>query len=330
MIANFSRHSAHVLHDTLATSWGTADGRAPASEPAPPEPSHVERGPVLLDSGKFARALRRVVRRIEPERSAEDDADDAGRGWLLISRNEIPPVFMGQTGFRFHGQAVHHSEQQIVEYVRTLDERADYLQRRHDRATLLIPSSGDRWFWHTKFFSMSETPNAARVPNDDEKREIVDCFREWVDLKMVRQVIADEYDPPSQLGELGTAVANEVGTERLSLTILPDVWIALSGRALELVRGEGGRDSREAIERTIVDWAARMVTRRVERQRNRLKRLQEWLDGGEVLAITVSAAELNPRYRGRQVRNAKHVEESIIHWALAYQASSVASAAPPM
>jgi hypothetical protein len=332
MIANFSRNGERLLQDTLAVSWGTATGAELPPESRDDTPKN-DREPVLLDSLEFARELRSLVRRIEPTGQARRP------GWLLISRNEIPPVFMGQHGFCFHGQTVHHSEQQIFEYVRTLEERARYLRRRVDRTTLLIPARGDRWFWNTKFFSMSETPNAARIPTEAERHDMIDRFQEWVDLGMVWEVAADEYEiPADDMGRtavppLRAALAAELETERLSLTILPDVWIGLSPTALKSMRGDQLSHRRQT-EEGIVGWATARVLARLEGRNDerteQLNDLQNWIDSGDVLAITVSAAELNPRYRGRRLRKAWQVENAIIHWALAFEASTVAESAPPL
>jgi len=322
MIANFSAHAESLLNDTLAACWNAAAVDGTGAEERPEAQEKLDREPVLLDSPRFARELRRLVRRIEP------DGDGGRPGWLLVGRNEVPPVFMGPTGYFFHGQTVHHAEQQIAEYVRSLDERARHLDQRNDRATLLIPASGDRLFWNTKFFSMSETPNAARTPSEAEQLEMLAQFQRWVDCGMVREVNADEYEDPSALGALGEAVAKEIHTDRLSLTILPDIWIALSRTALGSVRGTG-REPRTKIEGAIVDWATTLVDERTSGDHEQIERLQQWLDSGDVVAITVSAAELNPRYRGRRLRKARNVEAAIVHWALAYMASDVARRAPP-
>lgn len=333
MIANFSRNGERLLQDTLAVSWGAAMETKVPPESDDDTLKKPDREPVLLDSLEFARELRSLVRRIGPT--------GPGRrpGWLLISRNEIPPVFMGRRGFSFHGQTVHHSEQQIADYVRTLERRAIYLRRHVDRTTLLIPARGDRWFWNTKFFSMSETPNAARVPTEAERQEMIDRFQEWVDLGMVWDVAADEYEIPADatgraaVPPLRAALAAQLATDRLSLTILPDVWIALSQTALTGMRGDQPTPRRQT-EEGIVGWATARVLaqmeKRTDERREQLEVLQKRIDDGDVVAITVSAAELNPRYRGRRLRKAWQVESAIIHWALAFEASTMARSAPPM
>jgi hypothetical protein len=59
------------------------------------------------------------------------------------------------------------------------------------------------------------------------------------------------------------------------------------------------------------------------RRRTRLDELKEWIKNGQVMAIEISAAELNARYRGRLLTDAEDVRKAVIHWALAYQACNV-------
>ena len=85
-------------------------------------------------------------------------------------------------------------------------------------------------------------------------------------------------------------------------------------------------DTRSENEQAIVEWAVGLAGK----SESELRRLQEWIDGGDVLAIIVSAAELNPRYRGRRLLRAKQLASQVVHWGLSLNASQVATDAPPM
>lgn len=333
VIAKFSFGSEGLLSEALAASWRAVHwgGRMSASKGRPLQP--LAAAPVLLDSLGFAQELQRLVQRIEPDEGARRrPAGEAEQlGWLLVGRNKVPSVFIGATGYRLHGQAIHHSEQQIVDYVQMMRERARYLKRRARRVSLLIPAGGDRWFWNQKFSSMSEA-SAAREPSLSERTRMVRAFQGWVDAGVVREVAVGEYEAGgasgdlARLGQLGEIVAAEHETRRLSLTILPDVWIGLSPSVSDWLCGVALAGERAEHERAIVRWATMLATG----GQGQLSALQQRIDSGDVLAIAVSAAELNARFRGRRLLHAKDVGAAIVHWALAYMASEPATEAPPM
>ena len=338
MIHGFSERCEKLLHRTLAECWGiTADRELDASDlnAAGDEPESFEpppdRDPTILASTAFAHELRKLVECAlgsskadsAGEQKEKEDEDKNKNGWLLVARNEIPPVFLGPTAFRFYGQALHHSEDQIMRYVRWLRGRAWQLIERRDRVSLLVPVKSKEWLRSPQqrqtFFSKSETPSAARVPSKDELNDIWTWFNDdWIKAGAVRLFKGKEYDP-GNLGNIGPLAAKRLqNVEKLSLTILPDVWIALSDQAITAICGDPSLEQkREAIEERIVGWAATLVKPSEEK----LETLKRWIDDEWVIAITVSAAELNPRFRGRRLKDVDPVRKAVMQWAVSYEAS---------
>lgn len=122
------------------------------------------------------------------------------------------------------------------------------------------------------------------------------------------------------------AEADRLELDSLPLTILPDVWIALSGEATEAIRGNEA-DDRPGNEKAIVKWVtdltADLARDHTKEKQPELDRLKKWIDDSDVLAITVSGAELNPRYRGHRLLDRIEVCKALIHWSLAFCASDM-------
>jgi hypothetical protein len=323
VIANFSERSEGLLNRTLAECWGIYEGRqeqdpaASEDPPFPPEPGEQDRG--MLDSAAFAHEMNDLVKRVSPPRDSSSHAP----GWLLVARNEIPPVFLGPKAFLIYGQAVHHSEEQITRYITELRERSNQLIAGRDNVSLLIPEKSERWFRERKererFFSKSETASAARTPGDEVLGEMWDYFEEeWLARGAVGKVVANEYNP-QEIAPIGPVEATRLKIEKLSLTTLPDIWIGLSDKVCATIRG-AHKDEREFNENAIVEWAVKLSEGEAA---DPASAFEGWVASGEVVAIAVSAAELNPRYRGRRLLTAKDVQRAIIHWALAYRAAKL-------
>lgn len=299
IIANFSEQSEHLLNRTLAESWRCSEQ---ASEGESDEPEVAidltgstqlsEQDPTMLSSPAFASELKELVDCSLP-------AEGGAVGWLLVSRNEISPVFLGPDAMRFYAQAIHHSEDQIAQYIRTLRARSKRLLQRPDRVSLLIPAEARDYINSADqqtFFAKSETPSAARIPDDGELANMWDWFQaEWIDRGTVGKVTAGEYEPGA-LDPVGPIEADRLEIDKLPVTILPDVWIALSHTVGRAIRGSR-EDTREGNEDAVLDWAVKLT----KDEQEDMAELKTWIDNGEVLAITVSGAELNPRYRGHRL-----------------------------
>jgi hypothetical protein len=336
IIAGFSRQSEGLLHRTLAECWRTpatassrnkADTGAPIDILSPAQPSDLD--PTMLSSMAFASELRELI----DCAGTVSTEGEATRGWLLVARNELSPVFLGPAAFPYFAQAIHHSEDQIARYIRVLSERTSRLKKLTPRISMLIPTDCRERLnsldWRT-MFAKSETPSAARVPSDDELVEILDTFeREWKARGAVGVVTPNEYRP-SDLAPIGPIEADRLSLMDIPLTVLPDVWIALSGDACKAIRG-AGEDNRETNEDAVIKWATRLARDLAKSgesdKRAEIDRLKRWIDGGDVVAITVSGAELNPRYRGHRLLDKVDVSKVVVHWALAYRASDIGALA---
>lgn len=356
VIANFSERAEGLLNRTLAESWGVHLGRQAPESDTPAETSSRadqtgEQDLAMLDSSSFATEMRTLVRRIRP-RSDESEA----RGWLLVGRNEVPPAFLEQKAFVAYAQAVHHSEEEITSYIKVLHERSEALTKDWERVSLLIPEKSEQWFRLTtereRFFAKSETASAARIPDGKTTAEMWSHFeREWLHKGAAGRFLPNEYSP-EQLGQIGIVEAARLKIAKIPLGGLPDVWISLSDKVCETIRGDR-HDSRDSNEPAVVEWAVKLAEEWSQEHTNRqatatistsaaashnhendeqapLKRLASWLASGEVMAIGVSPAELNSRHRGMLLSKAKDVRKAIIHWALAYEVSELSDCEQPL
>ena len=318
VIGEFSGNTEVMLQKTLAKSWRDR-------ERTPLEPTVTARrvpGSNGLNSRGFGRQLDTML-------------DLAGNGgWVLASRNEVPPVFLGEEGFRLHAKALHHSEELIERYTRAMVGRAERLLELQKRMTLLLPDKSERWFQtdylRRKVFARSETPGAAEIPTASQLAAMWSVFRDdWGGTDAVRLVEAAEY-PASRFGPLGEAQtkgSHDPLNEEISLTILPDVWIALAPEVVVAISGNW-RTKRVDMERAIYDWATALVRpptddeKRDADQPSPLERLEEWLDRRQIAAVKVSAAEMNPRYRGQRIETVKDFSRVLQHWVLCHRVST--------
>jgi pimeloyl-ACP methyl ester carboxylesterase len=322
VIARFSVRAESTLQSSLAACWNDVEAvsaearKAGTAKPAGPRDRPVQAGDNQegLENRVFERELDSLLEVVGSDPP----------GWLLISRNEIPPVFLGPEGFRFHARALHHSEELIYTYCQSLAVRATQLRDLEKRMTLLLPEQTAAWFANLnlreKLFARSETPGAAQIPTALELAEMMSYFTKcWVNTEAVRGVHATEYqgDELVKFGELGEAETRRLKTNKLSLTILPDVWIGISQSLSERMR-LGGRDDRGENEGAVVDW----VTRLAQDDSEATDELRSALDKNDLVVVKVSAAELNPRYRGHRLRDHTVVSRVLRHWAVAYRAST--------
>jgi hypothetical protein len=314
--AQFSERAAETLHNTLVECWDRDDEppRRNARSGAQAARHRAGVSPNPLDSSAFESTLDRLLR-------------VAGiAGWTLIGRNEIPTVFLGRSGARYHARALHHSEDLLAEYVRYLETREEQLKILMDNTTLLIPQQSEEWLidrdLRQKLFARSETPGAAYMPSRRELRLMWKHFVDtWAATGAVRTVTAGQY-LPEELGPIGEAEAKKLHTQTLPLTMLPDVWIGLSADVCEQISREsksGNRDEseRERTEKAVIEWATRLVKTDPIYEST----LTTWLRDEQIVAIKVSAAELNPRCRGGRLWESRLVARALRHWAVAYAAS---------
>jgi hypothetical protein len=281
------------------TSRTAADG-ADADPPRSPP-----RGPALTSS-EFDEALDWVL-----------DAFTEDSGWLIVSRNTLPAALLSPRHFEVWGAALHHHDARIQHYATALHGRATALDARSDRVMLLLPDKLEQWFVYASalFDPQSDTPRGRIMRHEDRLALWRDFDTHW--SKCIRAFDPGELDEPidERLAreELIPALTAWQGVETSDLTVthLPDVWIALSGGDNAAPPGNARR--RERFERDFVAWAADVVSE-LEARRPKVRKdapragwgakLRAGLEGGTVRIVQVSDAELNPRYRGRLERSA--------------------------
>jgi hypothetical protein len=326
MIGRFAERAADLLQRTNHRYWRSSPRPASSPDGSGQRKREPDGG---LQSMQFERELDSMIEMVKRE-----------EGWLFIARGQIPTVFLDPPAFRAHAAAMHHSEDLIGDYAEALEARAKRLKKLGGRFSLLIPSaqvlsdgltpikppdtSRDR-----AMFAKSEV--AIRYWPDEKSRQRAwrHFLTTWCDGAAVRSVKEDEY-MPDKLGDVGIGWGRKSGdlSEPIAITVLPDIWVAFDKVACrELLEAKVDPDQdkdqvRQAVEQGMVKLAAKLT----EKKSVKADRLQELLTTGAVRVVKVSAAEFNPRYRGRLLdgssRETGGSNNQLIHWAMAYEASS--------
>jgi hypothetical protein len=222
---------------------------------------------------------------------------------------------------------MHHSEENIAVYVDSLSARAKRLQEAKERLSLLIPTSygegivGPSIAERAKerarlaksevairYWPIEQAGDEDGLGEDgltSAEKEWADFVEAWCDEGSVRLVEVGEH-PVGRMGELGKAWLQgrkePIPTKVIPLTMLPDVWFGMSQEAHGFLGVEPDAN-RDVIEEAVVGLACKLARKQpgkpgffsVETD------LAAALGAGSIRALKVSAAELNPRYRGRVV-----------------------------
>jgi hypothetical protein len=191
----------------------------------------------------------------------------------------------------------------------------------HDRARFSKSESAMR---------VSLNPEASGEGVEEFARTLMEKFADkWCGDGAVRVVKADEYPAEvlEPIGSVWSAERND-GFPRISLTMLPEMWMAFSSEACRDLLGAAPAAGREAIEKGMVNLACelardRKVSSTLGNAASRLFRLRR---EGAIRTVEVSGAELNPRYRGRVLDDdsddtTRVIVQLITHWAIAHAAS---------
>jgi len=336
MIGRFATRAETLLQQSNSRGWLDENGRRRVDGEGGDGSMHQERPTDgALSNPLFEQELDAVVATLEGGMHAG--------GWLFISRNQIPAAFLEERAYRAYGAAMHHAEDQIVDYLESIEARAEKLDKDKDRISMLIPSdqvaTTDAFDWiHDRArFSKSESamrvslnPQASGEEVEDFAKNLMEKFAEqWCGDGVVRVVKADEY-PARKLDPIGSVWDSEKNSEfgLVSLTTLPDMWMAFGQKACLALLRAAPSAGREKIEKGMVKLACELaadqkVSGNLGNAASMLYRLRR---EGEVRTVEVSGAELNPRYRGRVLDDdsedtMKVVIQLIMHWAIAYAAS---------
>lgn len=362
IVPAFGEHADRRRLDALSRSWLDETGTTlhPGALRAyqqyereldevgePPSVSWVSSGSPLSDRW-FGKEIERICNQI---------GSDA-KGWVLVSRNEIPPVFQTEAVMKVYAAGLHHSEDLAADEFWLATKRRDALVSGRPRVTLMVTK-----FAYTSGFeqgkvtpslypSRSETPGVPRLSQDqfDEAKQYFD--ENWLNSEPspVRQLSSGEFRP-EQFGDLGAVVCHlldlnpEDPRTRISVRFLPDVWVGIGEVLLEqLYDGEEHDDpaeARQANEEAIVRWGQEIAEEKVaEREWFREHERDEEIGSpdlptpaSDLLAealkerwltiVEFSRAGLNPRYRGLRITNRRRAGDILIHWALVFYASEV-------
>jgi pimeloyl-ACP methyl ester carboxylesterase len=277
-------------------------------------------------------------------------------GWVLVSRNEIPPVFQTEEVLKRYAAGLHHSEDLAADEFWLASQRREALLEGRARVTLLVTDIALETGFEqvpSLFPPRSETPGVARL-SDRQRLAAREYFeRNWErpEPAAVRVVSTGEF-LPGELGDIGAVVGElqeldrEDPATRISVRFLPDAWIGISERLLETIQaavdGECGAADRAGAETAILAWGTGLAEERTAEARQRRKaleakddderlaaafpnesRLGKALKSRDISIVEFSRAGLNPRYRGQRVTSPKRGGEVLIHWALAYKAAGL-------
>jgi hypothetical protein len=256
------------------------------------------------------------------------------KGWVLVSRNELPPVFQTADVLKQYAAGLHHSEDLAADEFWLASKRREALEAGRKRVTLMISQLAlDTAFAESPslFPSRSETPGVPRMSSEQLQAAQAHFEKVWARArpKAVRVLYPGEFEP-EQLGDIGEAVAesqrSRFGGEHKPIDVhfLPDVWIGIDQGLLKELEDQAGiaqelRSPRSGAEEAIVAWAAMLA----RREKEEMALLQERLAKREISIIKFSRAGLNPRHRGQRVSSAKKAAGVLVHWALAHRAARV-------
>lgn len=365
IIPDFSGHADDRRLEALSRSWLDGSGTTlhPLADQAyqeyqkeldevgePPTVSWVGSGSPLADRW-FGKEIERIC----------DQIGNGRQGWVLVSRNEVPPVFQTEAVMKGYAAGLHHSEDLAADEFWLATKRREALLNGRPRVTLMVTRFGYEGAFQEKsvapslFPSRSETPGVPRLSQEELDAAKAYFDGNWLDLQppAVRQLSNGEFRP-EQLGELGPVICQLLELEeasaatRISVRFLPDTWVGFSPELLaELRDGDEPEDPAEAracVERAIADWGKVICEERIAKREWDRDHEHDEEDSDPDLSepsapandllgtalkerwltiVEFSRAGLNPRYRGLRITQRRRAGEILIHWALAYQAAGV-------
>lgn len=275
--------------------------RLKAKRKRPPGGQRSEPLELLSNGYMFETALDKVLEAVE-----EDG------GWLLICRNALPAAFLPTEAFTTWGTGLHHHDLRIQRYTLGLRHRAAMLRKIKPRTTLILPEQIRHWFVNlsARFEPHSDAPGGRMTTKSDRTRIWRKFEKSW--WPTVRLFEAGSICDPLEgsavdAGGFSDALTEWIPTEHryLEATHLPDVWIGIQPGS-ELVPTRAGK--RDGIHQDLVDGIADVLGDLVKLrdappgkkpQTPAMKLLENELAHERIRIVQISAAEFNPRYRGR-------------------------------
>ncbi len=272
------------------------EGNRRSMEATPKRPSERD-----LESPDFESALDWVIDGVERK---SGDVEKPGEGWLFICRNGVPAAFLDPNMRRAWAAGLHHHDVFVQKYAAGLTHRAAELRALGDRMTLVLPFRLERTFVRSSGELVdphSDTPGF--LVNEEGRQGAWQRFRkEWKEqVKWFEPgLIADSSLQNRTARKFGEAVSKwqKVPLDHLQVTHIPDVWLAVD-EGIPYDPGDQASAAKRLLKRVVKILSEEDFQLAKTPQSTAGKKLQDDLDEGKVRIVRMSAAELNPRYRGR-------------------------------
>jgi len=256
--------------------------------------------------------------------SAPRSSGTRNEGWLFIIRNQLPAVLLGPSFLQRDSAALYHSDDNIAAYVRLLNDRRAALASTIDCTTIVIPTGlKKRFVERPPAVSESiETAGGGKLPTTSQLKRLWGYFETtWRDSILV-------FDPKTGIASnpLVKRYRTGIAPAMPIVNSLPDVWISLSRKGLELLRkATSERDAKKCLIRLGEKLSAEEDETKAARRANphttprtpELDRLTMLLRLEDINIVKISAAEFNPRFIGQRVRESDDAAKLIIHSAIA-------------
>lgn len=362
IVPAFAAQADERRRDVLHRSWLNADGSNLHNEAEaayheykdqldkigePPSQGVVTSGVPLSDRW-FGKEIERICNVIDKGahvtargRETRRKAGQSRRGWVLVSRNEIPPVFQSAAVLRRYAAALHHSEDLAADEFWLALKRRRALEAGRSRVTLMVTDRARALAKHREpsiFPPRSETPGVPRLSAAQHKESLAYFEETWLKRQpdAIRTLISRDFRP-DELGAIGLAIAQGQYVDpiedkvKIPVRFLADAWMGIDEVLLNklerLYLTNDVRGQRRRAEQSIVTWGTRLAMDQhgndgtASGRQSATEILEEAIDRRTLLIVEFSRAGLNPRYRGRRLVSSKRAADVLVHWALAYCAS---------
>ncbi|HEU4392718.1 MAG TPA: hypothetical protein VFR04_03670 [Solirubrobacterales bacterium] len=242
---------------------------------------------------------------------------DTEHGWLLVCRNGLPPAFVQPQYFERWGTALHHHDVRVQQYAAGLRRRANTLnlEGAKERTTLVVPEQLEHWFvdLSARFDPHSDAPSG-RYTTEANRKKIWRGFerRWWESIRHFEAgnvgaaCVPDELDGSTLAKRI--AIWEETESSCLEATHLPDVWIGIQAGGVLSV----GFEHRNQVHGGIVGGVESILSDAIKARKaaeegapppSEKSRLEKDLEAERIRVVQVSAAEFNPRFRGKIERS---------------------------